>query len=184
MLVSLCKDASEELAKEGDRMTNKAALIVDIDKTITSKDHFSNKTYIPKCKELYDKMADDTIPTDMRDLLVSAGEFHDLVFITGRDIDFKECTEKFLKKNLGETRFEVRYCKPFESYQKYVEEKTEMVVRYIGEKRHVFYFVIDDDAGVIENINKQDFDGAPVWTYQFPENFVEFHDDVSIYLEC
>lgn len=137
-------------------MKNGNHVFLDIDKTITSKNYFDGIKI--KNKEFFETLANDFVPDRMKKIVKS---FHDAKFtitiFTGRDIDYKKCTEKFWKNNFPRIKCKICYCgnnsEKFD-YDTYVFSKVERMIRFIVKKKCQRVIVIDDDKNIIDSMKK------------------------------
>ena len=134
----------------------KSVLFLDIDKTITSKDFFHGVKY--KGKEFYKTLANDVVPPRMKRLVLAfiEGGFEIRVF-TGRDLDYKKCTEKFWKNNFPDVKGKIAYCGENAddfNYDNYVLLKVEKMIRHIVKNKYENIVVVDDDHGIIKTMSQ------------------------------
>lgn len=147
----------------------RCAALVDIDKTITSKNFFPNNVKIEKNLKFFNLLGNDIVPEEMKEKIIKLHTFCDVFIFTGRDLDYKMCTKNFLEKNFVGIKFKVYYSKPFTTYEAYVNKKTQKMLKFILQKKYKRIIIIDDDVNIINEINSFEGLNKFICTCKIPE---------------
>lgn len=130
-------------------MTNKKAIIVDLDGTLCDVDHrveFVRKVPID-WQGFNDRMSADKVNLWCQELIEAmSAKGCDIYFITGRGEDYRGLTEEWLKRH--HINYQGLFMRPANDMREDAEIKEEQYVKHLKGKFNIL-FVVDDRLSVV-----------------------------------